>query len=146
MGERKSPETLELHVRNCLMDAAVEPDGLSEKHRHAIQLGQDIREHIFIMEDIPGIHENQIFTMGMGNSLVHGIVDSGIGFRYPEIDLLVMLLQKIRCIIGRRPVDNDKFIIAAGLGNHAFEGGFQSRKIIAGYCYDGKFHFNGISF
>ena len=48
-------------------------------------------QYLLVVKAVAGIHEVEIITMCLGNTLVHGVIDPNVWFRYPESAVFVIL-------------------------------------------------------
>jgi len=70
-----------------------------------------------------------VFSGRRGDALIHRIIESGILFTEPVIDLIAPALQKIERSIARAAIYDNDFSIAARMGEDAFHQWYQRRGI-----------------
>lgn len=89
-------------------------------------------------KSVTGIEEDEIFSGGAGDALVHGVVEAAVGFGeyFYSVDAIAACDEE--CGIGRGTVDDDVLKAAIRLSAHAEEGGRENLLGVVSDCDNAK--------
>ena len=123
-----------------LMGGIREDEGISGNdvcgRSHLLQGGQDLVGS----EAVAGIHEEAPVASGVGNALVHGIVDALVRFADGPGDDPGESREQFRSSVRRGTVDDNAFEGTDGLGGDALQRLSEALPIIPVDGYDGYLH------
>ena len=88
--------------------------------------GENILKNSGVIEDIPGIYEDNPLAGGEASGLVHGIINAFVRFGDDGADVRAVSLDNIHGGIGAFPVNNDIFQVGVCLCDDAFQGHFDT--------------------
>ncbi|MCX7008830.1 MAG: hypothetical protein NTY53_16560 [Kiritimatiellaeota bacterium] len=72
-----------------------------------------------------GPQEQQPVAARVSHSLIHGVIEAGVGLAAPEVQLVVVAAQQVERAIGRTAITDDEFERCIGLLEHAAERPFE---------------------
>ena len=87
------------------------------------------------VERIAGVEEYDVFSRGLTDTLVHGIIESAVGFRRNAHIGDSAIASQFHGVVFRLAVDDKVFVIGECLG---FDTGKRSRQFVGGIESDGS--------
>ncbi len=101
--------------------------------------GDGMCEHVRGGECVAGVEEEDIFTTGQADALVHGVVDACVGFADPAGDA-GRGSDEFAAAVGRAAVDDDIFKVAGRLRRDGLDGASEFVDVVEADGDDGEFH------
>ena len=106
----------------------------SLRHSRISQLSQ----HVLIRERISAVHEIDPLAFRFPYPLVHGIVDSPVGFGDQPVDPIPVTSDHVQRSVRGAPVDHDVFVVGKLLEKNASNRSLHFFHIVQHDGYDGK--------